>query len=227
MAIAYRATGTLAMRGSATTATLTPALPAGTATGDVMLLVATSFQSTGSVAINTPAGWTLLATSASYDGGLWRSATYLRVAGASETAPGLTTAAACWLDAQILGFTGVDTTTPVDAGGSAYLAAATGATVTVPSITTVTANAWWVFATSASNTLLNSSSVPSGWTQRTLANGNTGNSVVDTVLVAAAGATTATSYPRPGSAGFYVSLPLALRPSGGAAPTFVPQIAIT
>lgn len=217
MAIGFRAAGALATRASSTATALPVSVPAGTTADDLMLLLATSYPA--NTGINTPAGWTIIDTRSAWQTD-YRTVLYWKVAGASESSVSMTTAAASFLDAGIVGFTGTDKTTPIDVAGT-WTAPASGTTVTVPSITTTTANTWWLSLETDSASGMNASSFPSGWTQRFLATGNVVQYLVNSVAVASAGATTATSHTRTTSLAGYITLGVALR---AAVSSFVPQI---
>lgn len=192
MAIGFNTAGTATFRNSGSP--LSVPVPSGTAAGDLLLLVATSFiGGSGGVAITTPSGYTLLASAPNAPTDYW-IAVYYKVAGASEPSASVTTASTSALDARIFGFTGVDGTTPIDVSGS-FGSPVTGTTVNVPSITTATANAWQIAIGVDPGNAATASSVPSGWTLRWFSNTFT-IIVVDSVLRATAGATSATSYPR-------------------------------
>jgi len=229
MAVAFRAAGTFATRGSPGTGALSVGVPAGTTTGDLLLLAATSYGGGSGVAINTPAGWTLINTRTGWNSGdpQYTTALYYKVAGASEGAVSMTTAASSYLDAVTAGFTGVDTTTPIDVAGT-WSADQSGSTVTIPSITTLTANAWWVSIGVDAVGQLNASSFPAGWTQRARTSITIAMYVVNTKALTAAGATGTATYSRTGASQTHILLGLALRESGAGAggATFVPKITI-
>ncbi len=136
MAIAFRAAG------------ITPGLPAGTTAGDLLLLyVETAFEF-GTV----PGDWTFdtsdsLGASAGA-AGVTTLQLYYKIAGSSETAPSLGDAGnhTC---AVILGFTGVDGGTQLDAAsGHANAPSSTSVTWTSGLVTSVTAGAMFVVAVS-------------------------------------------------------------------------------
>ena len=98
--------------------------------------------------------------------------------------------------------------------------------VTVPAITTVSANAWWIFLTCDNVPALGSGSVPAGWTQRFRA--TSGFSItqhqINSILVATPGLQSATSFSRTSSGGNHISIPLALKPAAAAGAAFVPRV---
>lgn len=204
MAIGFRASSA-----AAGVSPLSVSMPAGTAVGDLLLMIADTANSAAAAA----SGWTVAATSPVWSANhvstvLWK------IAGASEPAASVTTTGGANIEALICGFTGVDSTTPIDAA-AAFGAASSGGTVPVPAITTITANAWWVTVGADSAGGLTSSSKPAGWTQRALPAATTvAGHVCNTLLVAAAGAQSATSFPKGGGVG--IAAGLALRESGAA-----------
>jgi hypothetical protein len=129
MAIALRAAGATA----AGTTSVICAAPAGTVNGDVLVAFILDHATTGSSA--APTGWTLQGGAAAASG---RFQVFTTVAGGNNTAgtpwtfSGLTTRA----QGTIIGYSGVDNTTPIDVTASARINAS-GTTGTT-SITTVT-----------------------------------------------------------------------------------------
>ena len=137
MAITIRAVGAAATGDSP--ASLTPAAPAGNAAGDVVLCVII-FQGGNVPTITPPAGWTLRLRIDSTT--VYGMAVYSALGSATFGAYTISAAAGAML-AVTIGYQGVDTTTPMDATAVGQ-ANASSATVTAPSITTVTANAMLV-----------------------------------------------------------------------------------
>lgn len=228
MAIGFRAAGAVCARAGNNTNTLTVTLPASTAQNDLMLMIASSTLG-GAPTPSTPSGWTVIDTKSAWLSGSVTTVLMYKVAGAAEGSASIDTGAtSSFLDAVIVGFTGVDTTTPIDVTGT-WAAQVNSATVTVPAITTVTANAWWLTLACDGAAQVNSSSKPSGWTQRLLGTSATTGVmfVASSVLVASAGATSATSYSRTGSSAGLVPIGIAIRESGATPPSsFVPSIII-
>ena len=127
---------------SASSATNTPitgltiAKPAGTATNDVLLASLTLRGS--AITITPPAGWTQVRSDA--NGSTVNQTVYVKVAGGSEPASyaftfSVPVAAAV---GGIVGYSGVDTTTPIDVHGGQTNASSNS--VTAPSVTTTVAN---------------------------------------------------------------------------------------
>lgn len=222
MAIGFRAAGAVGSRASGTTA-VTVGVPAGTASGDLLLLIATASNNQTCSA----SGYTSAGTSSVWGApGNYFSVLLWKIAGSSEGSASVNTPSASALEAVMIGFTGVDNSTPFDV--NAVWAAASGTSpINVAGITTVTANAWWgIFAADDTGSSLTASSVPSGWTQRSLSNATVlARYACDTVLVASAGAQAATTFTK--AAGNVIHVGFALRESGASPPsTFVPQAII-
>ena len=131
--IHHRATAT-ATSGAATATSLTITRPAGTVQGDVLVAAIVVDGGTG-VTVTPPAGWTLARSET--QGTNLRTSVYTRPAGGSEPASYVfTLSAARKVAGSISAYTGVDTTTPVEANAGAN--SATAATLlTAPSVTTV------------------------------------------------------------------------------------------
>ena len=122
-------------------ATFSLPVPAGTASGDVM--IATLNTGAGIVTLTPPAGWTAITNTTPNWSATAKSLTYYRVAGAGEPAnytwnwgAGATVAAA----GDIVSYTGVSNTYPV-AGSQATTSAAVGSIAT-PTVSTLAANSW-------------------------------------------------------------------------------------
>src|SRR5215207_2684514 len=104
----------------ATSGNLTPALPTGTTTDDLLVLVVAG-RPTGATEVATPTGYTAQATRLQEVGANdLRLQVFTKFAGAGETAPTVSAATTGWTgtsagtSAHIVGFRGVDTTTPLD-----------------------------------------------------------------------------------------------------------------
>jgi hypothetical protein len=232
MAIAYRAAGTKTNRASSNTSDLSVPPPAGHQAGDLFLLTATIAKYPGGptgTTINTPSGYTLIATSSNW--GLSTdiiTAYYWHIA-ASASEPNLTvgtTGPASWLDTMIAAFSGVDGTTPIDVASS-FGANDKGGTRTQPGITTLTNNALLLYLMAEGDG--QTATVPAGSTSRYA----TGIVVADyklaTLAAPTAGAIAATSWAVVGGPYNYgsVCITIALRESGATVgSTFVPRIVI-
>jgi MSHA biogenesis protein MshQ len=94
--------------GSSTSGTGSPAIPAGTVQGNLMLLVVVN--STNSIPA-TPTGWTLLLSAKHTSNS---SSIFYKVASATNTSPTIISSGN--VDAGIMSFAGEDTTTPFDSG---------------------------------------------------------------------------------------------------------------
>ena len=143
--VAGHAPAAIALRGSPTTASVTSGTsltinkPTGVVAGDVMIVsIAQYATSSGAAALS---GWTAIKS-----GSLSQSARFgtilYRVAGASEgTSYAFTlTPSVSGAVGEIVAFSGVDNTTPLDAIGTGFTTASS-ASVTAATITTVTDNA--------------------------------------------------------------------------------------
>jgi hypothetical protein len=118
--------------GNGTGGPLTLAKPAGTTTGDVMILHAGYEAGTGATLV-PPAGWTLLTRQDV--GASWGQAAYYKVATAGEPASYTFSLAApaANISGGISAWSGVSTTNPIDAFAGST---ATSLTITAPSVTT-------------------------------------------------------------------------------------------
>lgn len=143
--------------GNATATTLTVPAPPGVADGHVLVAAVTV---RGSPAITAPAGWTLIRSDQS--GFTVKQSLYYKVAGASE--PGSYTwtfASSQGAAGGIVAFSGVDTSSPVDASSGAT---GSGTAITAPSLTTTAADARLVGFFGMSN--LATATPPTGMTER-------------------------------------------------------------
>jgi Bacterial Ig domain len=117
-----------------TATTLTVAAPAGVSAGNVLLA---AVHVRGQPAITPPAGWVLVRQE--QNGSNMRAAVYYKVATGSEPGSYTWTFASSQAAAGgITAWSGVSTTTPIDAHGGQVNASSN--TITAPSITTTTAN---------------------------------------------------------------------------------------
>jgi len=122
------------------TSTLSVTTPSGVVAGDVM--IANIASSTTGAAVTAPAGWTLIRSAASTNGGNGiRHASYYRVVtSAAEPASYVWNVGAVRSNSgSITAWRGVDTTTPIDASAQQLLGS-NGATETAPTVTTTQAN---------------------------------------------------------------------------------------
>ncbi len=159
------ATGNIALRGTTTGnngsggTTLTIANPTGTLSGDVM--VAHVIVRTASNTITAPNGWSLIRRQDSSSS--ISTATYRKVAGSSEpTSYTWTFGTAGEASGGIASYTGVNTTTPVDASNAQYNASTSN--VDNAGVTTTVANDLLVYTTGITTaTIVN---VPSGFSEK-------------------------------------------------------------
>lgn len=195
MAITYRAGNTAS---GTTSCTITK--PASTASGDVMY--AAIVTDTGTV--TPPSGWTALQTGTNGLGN--RLSTFRKVAGGSEPANYAFSGGSGITQGNIDGFIGVDNTTPEDA--TTTIGTGSAATVTFPSITTVTNNAWHM---TISGDPGGSVGTPSTYTARTVsAAGYAEGSTKDITTAGAVTGVTATGGVD------WIAVSIAMRPAGAA-----------
>jgi outer membrane biosynthesis protein TonB len=187
---------------------LTIGLPAGTSSGDVMVAHMT-VQPAGNV-ITAPAGWNLVIRQDS--GSLISTATYVKVAGATEPASYSWTFGTAGQEASggIASYIGVDTTTPIDASQAQYNAASSN--VDNSGVTTTSANDMLVYAVGVIAAV--TVNVPTGFTEkwRTSSNSET-MSEMSQQLLASVGAT-GTIHGTLNSANTNITMLLALKPAG-------------
>ncbi|MGH6795971.1 MAG: hypothetical protein ACREDH_12455, partial [Methylocella sp.] len=129
---------------------------AGIVQGDLMLAFTMLGASSPAGSIAAPSGWTLITSTAQYQGGshTYQGFYFYRIAGAAEPASYTFTVAGSptgpFLDGNIRAYTGTDTVTPI--GGSAAISASAVASIAVPAITETFAPGEWAVYCSASNT---------------------------------------------------------------------------
>jgi hypothetical protein len=125
----------VASAANATETTLTIAAPGSVSAGNVLLA---AVHVRGKPAVTAPAGWTLVRSD--QNGNAMKAVVYTKVATASEPASYTWTFASAQAAAGgITAWSGVSTSTPIDAhGGQVNLTSST--TITAPSITTTTTN---------------------------------------------------------------------------------------
>ena len=136
---------------SSSSGTITPALPAGTAIGDVAVLVIAGCPADMSEP-TAPSGWTLYGTVSSTD---LRIMTFYRVLTGADSNPVVTlpaawTGSSAGMSGQIAVWRGVDTATPFDAADVTAIANPSD-TFIAPAITTTTAGAMVVSAVATSD----------------------------------------------------------------------------
>ena len=210
-AITFRSASSAA---NATATTLVLPTPAGVVTGDVLLA---SVAARGGPAITPPAGWTLVRLDA--NGSTLRQAVYVHMAGGAEPATyTFTLASAQSATGGISAYTGVDTTTPIDAHGGQV--APTSTSISAPSITTSGPDRMLVgfFATA----VLTSVTPPAGQTERfDQAVPSTNQFKITAAAADRAQAATGASGPRTATSantGVNVGALVALRPGAGGPP---------
>lgn len=165
----FRANGHKAATASSSVATL----PAGLSTNDLMLMCVG--VGSNSATVNTPAGWTQLASSPTVLGGFStseRMAVFWKIAGASEAAPTVTFSVSCAHTIDILAFVGCHQTSPINADAKAAWGAA-GTTYTHPSVTTTIDQCAVVLLKWDNNGgTITVTSAPAGYTQIAAPTGN-------------------------------------------------------
>jgi Polysaccharide lyase len=222
---ALGASASLKTVATATTAgsstSLTVARPSGVAAGDTMV-AALDIRVAASVSLVAPSGWTLIRRDSNTAGyAALTQALYYRVAGSSEPGSwtwtfGKSAAAA----GAVVSFSGVDTTSPVDAHSGVYVPRSKS--ITAPSVTTTTAGDAVVgFFGSSGNKRI---SPPSGMIESYDVTGSSGGVAAteegSSMIFAAAGATgnkTAVSQGSPPSSN--IGQLLALRSAASPSPT--------
>lgn len=146
MAIAYASTGTRCLVGSAAT-NWTVAYPATVNSGDLLIL----FVSSNGGGPVTASGWTEVHNEATVSNP--QGALFYKVAAGTEggTNDSISVAVATTGNANIFRYTGVDTTTPLDASSTSVSNTASGTSVVLPAITTVTADTMLVYVASGNS----------------------------------------------------------------------------
>jgi len=221
MAAAWRSVGTYVSRSGVNTNTVTVPQPAGHQAGDLLLLVAGTFNSTTGATINTPSGWTLLAAGGPYNSNVGAGNYYVAVfykiaASSSEASVSMTTSAASYLDCQITAFSGGDGTTPIDANTTWQRGGVSSTTFPFQAITTLTNNALLVYLAgdfdgSAYNT------PPTGATERSESTTFAVKFIVATETKTSAGTEAADSYTKASGADGGSGIVIALREAGASA----------
>jgi hypothetical protein len=210
--VAFRA-ATAAANPTATTLTLTK--PTNTTAGDVLIA---TVDARGNPTFTAPSGWTLVR--ADNNPTVQTKSTYVRVAGASEPSSWTWTLnSAQAASGAVLAYTGVNTTTPIDASAGHTSTDWDNDVQTAPSVTTSTANAVVLSLFGTSNA--SSATAGSGLTERADAASTAGTYFVDSEVAdrvaATAGATpttTATSNVNGNSLAQTVALRPAASPTG-------------
>lgn len=211
MAIAYGAAGT-ALNQTAASTTWNVAYPATVAANDLMVLHIVTNGGT----VADPAGWTKIYSELGVinpRGGVWIKKADGTEAGTTLAVSVVSTTGS----AQIHTYTGVDTTTPLDAAStSKSLDGTTDTTIVLPAITTVSANAWFVYACGENSTSVTNTSA--GATERADFASATlpkAGALYDGIQVAAG--TTGTKTITPSAARAYWGAMMVLRPASGTA----------
>jgi hypothetical protein len=154
MAIAFGAAGTQAAQTTGTT--ITPALPAGLAVGNLIISVAAVKNNS---TLTWPAGWTKVNQTNS--GASWTVAWAWRINATGVTAPAITIGTSAAATAQCWSYTGQDPSNPIGALGTVQAGTTTPHTSTA--ITTTRANSLAIYIdAAAANTVLTQ---PTGYTQ--------------------------------------------------------------
>lgn len=170
MAVAYVSAGSRAGANNGTS--VTPALPASLAVGDLMvtaILVEATSQT-----ISTPSGWTQLGTTGAT--GI-TVAWYYRVYQSGDTAPSYSWATSASNGGLVMRFTGVDPTTSI--GAKSTVSNGTTSTHTSNALTTTAANSMVILLDAVSvNTTLGT---PSSWTLGI--NSGTGGSTTNNIAM--------------------------------------------
>lgn len=221
MAISFIAKDSKANGNGATSSSLVPLVPAGTANGDYMLAFVYK-NTTASATLNVPAGWTIVGSAVEDSATLATNCVVYSRTASSEPASytwGLTGTAAVWGVIQCT-FRGVNTTNPV-AGSSGAATVAATATVAGPTVATTsptvavtfqgsrysTAQDAQVSQSSSGDTEIDDWGLDGGATSRTgsayysteLASGNIARSVQNTVTTGLTGRIMFTVALRPAS----------------------------
>ena len=192
-----------------TATSLTIPAPAGVASGDVMVA---SIGIRGTVTITPPSGWSLVRTDMSTES-IIRQDVFVKVAGAEPASYTWNFSTNQPAAGGILAFSGVSTTTPIDAHSGSFSNGGRGNTLTAPSVTTTKNGAMLIgfYDISTDTTIV----PPSGMTERFDLASNAGAFDVTaegcTVQQATAGPTgnkTATA-----SGGWAIAQLIALRPA--------------
>jgi len=157
--ISYVNSGTYA---SAASGDVAPGYPVGWQAGHLLLCI---IESKDNIASTMPAGWAVL--SAANSGATHRATIFWKIAAIADNAtPTITHTGGNSISAQIIGFNGVDTTTPFDVANS-FTVSAADLTTEAGAITTVTANTMLVFTAHMADNHM-SIGLPAGsapWTQ--------------------------------------------------------------
>lgn len=222
MAIGVRASGSVIYDVAAASQTVTK--PSGTTTSDVMIMAASiGWGALGGATIITPTGWTAIASNVGGSGTNTEvTSAFYRVFQSGDASWPLTVSnpngASISLGIALQTFTGVDTTTPIDATGTTSTSTGS-ATVTAQAVTIATANAWELIA---AGTWQNAAMSATGFTA--LNNGNAAANEQVCLLynqtpksVGATGTVTVNGGSATGNS--MSAIPFALRPAGGGGST--------
>lgn len=186
-------------------------VPAGTAAGNALVLVASSASSD---ALTAPAGWTQVATSAA--GTSMTSTVWSRVATAGDLGGSVTVSYGALHKGslQLLAYAGTDATTPVLLATSASTTTS-AATETTPSATVSGSASWVLSLWQAKSSGISGFTTPVGQTLRSNAFGTAGGQV----------SALATDSGGPVAAGAYGGLVTTVNASAGSATTFTVVLA--
>jgi len=205
MAISLVAVGTTAQMAAGS---ITLAVPAGTANGD-LLIAQVSSSDTG--ASNPQTGWNTLIITQARTGEDW--AWYWRLA-ASEPANYTWSWGAGSGPGNIIAYRGVDQVTPIDVAAAAGTAATSGTTLTAPTRTTVTPGALLVAAYTMRT--LCTFSQPTGMTERYDISGSAvWSTSLNDQVIAAAGATGTRASTTSQTINFGRAIAFGIRPAAG------------
>jgi hypothetical protein len=201
MAIAYRSVATA-------TNSVTCSAPSGLTSGDVMVATVAWYDGIAA-SVTPPSGWTLIGTAnpgSFVPGGQTSSKIYWKLATGSEPADYTwTISTGSYSEVGIIAYSGVDTTTPIDASSSVE---SSGGNVTASSVTTTVANTQLI---AVLHDYGNTMSAPSGMTQRALWDASI-NLIADEAIAS----TGATGTRADGAAyGAWNAHLIALKPAGG------------
>ena len=212
--ISLRATA-IGNNGSGGSASLTIGLPAGTASGDVM--VAHVIVRTAGNAITPPAGWNPVLRQDS--SAAIATATYEKVAGSSEPATYTWSfGTAGEASGGIASYIGVNTTTPVDASNAQYNSNTSN--VDNSGVTTTMANDMLVYAVGI--IVVTTVNVPSGFTEQWRTGSKTSTTSEMSQEIFASTGATGTIHGTLNSANSNITMLIALKPAGPATPTPTP-----
>ena len=153
MTASFRAAGTKTDGSSTTTISVPP--PAGHQTGDLLVLLVSSYATPSGTTVTTPSGWTLLTNGTSANWGTssrYKNYVFWKLAASSSEANvTITQALTGILEGVMFAFKDCDGTTPVDASPGWGTAANATTLIPVLAVTTGTANALVVYLAATSS----------------------------------------------------------------------------